>query len=593
MGPSTEPQAAQREWTSQRQAVMVVDLVESVRLMDRDEVGTIARWRGLVDEVTTRLLPAHRGRLVRSLGDGLLVRFDNAADAVAAAAELHRTIARRSEGLPPALAMNLRVGINEAEVVVDTIDIFGHGVNIAARLAQLGRPGDTIVSGEVGAALIPGLDQEAEDLGLCWLKHVERPLRAFRIVGTAPPPNARPPRVESLRPCLAVIPFEMRGDARADGLGEILADELITALSGSPHLQVVSRLSSRAVAGRNLMPAQLATLLGADYVVSGVCRCDGERLRIDAEVCDTRDAVVLVHERIECGLHEVTAPDAMPAARLVDLVGRAILDSQLHHARQTPLPNLAAYTMLLGGIGLTHRFARDDFKRGRELLEALVERWPRHAAPLAWLGRWHLFDVLQGWTADTAASQRAARAACDRALDLDPQSSTALTVAGSIKVSLDKDLDGGAARYEQAIASNPNDSMAWLLKGTTHAFRGEGEAALDGSARAARLSPLDPLRFLYDCHAAGAALAAGDYTLARERAQRSLRANRLHLSTLRVLAIAQQLGGDEDAARGTVQDLLQLDPRQSVSRYLATAPSAAYPIGQLCAQALSASGLPR
>jgi tetratricopeptide (TPR) repeat protein len=208
--------------------------------------------------------------------------------------------------------------------------------------------------------------------------------------------------------------------------------------------------------------------------------------------------------------------------------------------------------MLLGGVMLLHRFSPRDFERAKEVLESLTQRVPRHATPWAWLARWRQLKVFQGWSEDPTQDREAALALCGKALDIDPESSIALTTAGAVHGVLLKDLDRGIGYYKRAIESNPNEPLAWLLLGTAHSFRGEGEAAVQATEQALRLSPMDPMRFFYDVHAGAAAASAGQFERAIELAQRSLKANRLHVSTYRVLAIAQALSGQVDAARDTV-----------------------------------------
>jgi adenylate cyclase len=239
-----------------------------------------------------------------------------------------------------------------------------------------------------------------------------------------------------------------------------------------------------------------------------------------------------------------------------------------------------------------HRFGRADFERARELLESLAERAPRHAEPRAWLARWHVFRVVQGWSQDLDDDRRRAHDLSRRALDLDDRSSLALTVGGSVQASLMRSLDEAQRLYEQALEVNPSEPLARLLLGTVHAFKGAGANAVEQTGAAIGLSPLDPMRFFYDTHAAGACLAAQDYERAILLAQRSLRANRLHPSTYRSLAIAQVLSGLGEEARATVQLLLSVDPGFTVSAFLARSPGAAFEHGRQFARALREAGVP-
>lgn len=572
----------------------MIDVVESVRLMDAEESLYIDRWLRFIDAVQANVLPKHQGRIVKSLGDGLLLEFGSVPQALAAAFEIQRQMARINDSADPNQVVRLRFGAHVADVVVDALDIYGRGVNVAARLTTVAEPGDLVASNEFLEALLPGHDADVDDLGDCWFKHMDGPVRAFRLAprsATAPFTHTAPP--VDMRPTVAVIPFLPRQHGADPYLGEVLADEVIGVLSRMSQLQVLSRLTTTAVAGRALTAVELASMLKAEFIVSGGFYTDGHKLTVHVEVCSGRDGNVIHTQRVAGSTAALVADGSPMAAELVEQLVAIMLHRELELARFSPLPNLPGYTLLLGGITLMHRFSPHDFKRAHELLATLAQRWPRLASPHAWLARWHMFSVMQGWSSDAGADQRKALDESERALALEPDSSVALTMAGSVRIGLYKDIDKGSALYRQALDANPNDSLAWMLLGTAHAFQGQGTPAQAASAQAIHLSPLDPLRFMYDCHAAGTAVAAGDYVRARDLALASNRSNGLHLSTHRVLAIAHQLLGEHDQARAVVARLVALDPRQSVERYLATTPSADFPIGRLCARALAEAGLPQ
>jgi len=568
-----------------------------VPLMERHEADTVDRWSRYVSEVREQVLPRHGVRLVKSLGDGLRLLAPDAPRAVAAAQEMLvrlRTynLARDADAL-----LKLHTGIHLAHVCEDDLDIYGRGVNLAARLAQGSQPGQILLSAAANEQLLPGLDAPTEDLGDRWLKGVEAPVRVYSVcdrIAVTDESIVQAPSDGAVRPTLAVLPFAHEGaPGTGPALGELLADELICALSPLRELRVVSRLSTSALAQREGAVLAAAPALGADYVVSGSCRVMGDRIVVHAELFDSQRSEVVLRHRETAAVASLADQESPLITALISRLTGAILERQIDLARRCALPNLAGYTLLLGGIALMHRLSRRDFERARELLEHLTERWPRLATPHAWLARWHLFSVLQHWSRDRAADERRAHEASQRSLDLDDESSVALAVAGSVQIGLSQNVGGGLALYERALVANPNDSFAWMLSGTAHAFRGDGAEAVHASTQARSLSPLDPLHFLYDCHAAGAALAADDAARARALAERSVRANAQHLSTYRVLAVAQLLCGDGDAARDTVRRLLVLDPQATVAGYLRASPSAAYPIGQRFARLLAEAGMPR
>ncbi len=579
------------------QAVLVVDLVDSVPLLQRHETDALARWHAFVDEVRVLVLPPLGLRLVKSLGDGLRIIGPTAPRLVDAVLEMNRRLVGYNANRDQDAQLRLHAGVHVADLVENDLDIYGHGVNVAARLAAHSAGGEILLSSAANEQMLPTLDPATEDLGDLWLKGMEQPLRAYRVCAENPSARWQWPgqsEDQALRATIAILPFESADDSGLNPwLGDLVADELICALSVLSEVTVLSRFSTRAMAMRATPAAEAAPALQADFVLSGRCHRLGEHLIVHAEVFDARRGEVVQRLRESAPLASLLSAESPLLQSLLAHIGQAVLSRQLDLARRCALPHLAGYTLLLGGVALMHRLSRRDFERAGQLLEHLVERWPRLPTPMAWLARWHLFSVLQGWSVDVAASSRAAHESSQRALGLDAESSVALAVAGSVRIGLSQDVDGGVGLYEEALRANPNDSFAWMLLGTAHAFKGEGPDAIQASARAVRLSPLDPMHFMYDCHAAAAALAADDANRALALAQRSMRANSMHLSTYRVLAIAQMLCSDGGSARDTIRRLRVLDPRSSVEQFLRTSPSAAYPIGQRLAQLLAEAGLPR
>ena len=269
-----------------------------------------------------------------------------------------------------------------------------------------------------------------------------------------------------------------------------------------------------------------------------------------------------------------------------------MLSRELQRAQSEPLPTLKSYTLLLGAIALMHRLSWTDFEQARKLLEALIERVPRHAIALAWLAKWHVLRVWQGWSSDPQQDAQLALRCTRRALNADPQCSLALAVDGFVHTNLLKRLDIAQERYELALMSNPNDPLAWSLRGALHAFMDNGQQAVNCTRRALRLSPIDPHRYFYDSLAASACISARLYDSALRLAKRSLRANRNHASTLRVMAVAQWQLGLTDEARRTLQDLMKLEPTLTVSGWLDRSPSAPFRIGQEFAAVLRLIGVP-
>ena len=591
---SSSPALTTTAAVRQIKVLMVMDVVESVRLMEQNEDDFVARWQLLVGQAESQLLPLHGGRMVKSLGDGLMLEFNDALGCIRSGFGLLELARTGNRGRPADQQLHLRIGAHLAGFVADQHDIYGSDVNLTARITDVAGPDEFVITAELRDRLAPSLDADIEDLGGCYLKHIAEPVRIYRLGPPGHQPVIAPEQAAhlELRPTIAIIPFSMgNSEPGQDMLGEALADEVIAALSRTSELHVISRLSTTIFRGRSDSVEDIKTHLGASYILSGVCRTSGSALALFVELIDTRTRNIVWADNLKGRVNGLFSADDELIARLVAAISSSVMRHEVGRAQRHALPTLEGYTLLLSAVALMHRNSQSDFKRSREMLEHLVERSRRHPAPHAWLATWHVLLVQQGWSDDPEAQARQAMDSTRRALENDPASSLALTVQGFVLTNLMKDLDGAASSYEAALSINPNESLAWLLTGTLNAFKGNGEDALEASERALRLSPLDPLRYFYDSLAASAAITAGKYERAIELARRSLKANRTHTSTYRALAIAQSLSGQMDDARGTVQRLLLLEPAFTVTQFLARTPAKGA-LASTVADALLRAGLP-
>jgi adenylate cyclase len=602
----------------QETVVLLVDLVESVRLMREHEASAVHRWAEFVRIVITEILPRHRGVLVKSLGDGLLARFEAVPDAADAAAGMHRTLATQNVGIPEDQHFHLRAGINAAMAWSDGLDIYGTGVNLAARLATLAGPGETIASasaheqlaaalaslanpGEtIGSAaardeLTHGVDASCEDLGECILKHFDKPIRAYRVGPASPHPTltGRRDYGTAMQPTVAVIPFSARNDTPAlFDVGNLIADSVIWRLSKAADLKVISRLSTAVFRGRANDVGEVSAHLGATYVLSGAYVANAGQIMVTAELSEVRNSQVVWTDQLNGEIGDLLRPESELADRIAKAVHFAILDAEVEHILTQPLPTLESYSLLLGSIKLMHRSSKDEFRQTRRILDELINRHGRIAAPRAWLGNWYILQVTRGWSDDRKREATEALSATHAALDRDPSDALALATEGFVYCHLLKDLDTARERCNEAVNANPSHALGWLYLGTVNAFKGEGKAAVEATRRAIELSPLDPMRYYFESLSATAELSAHHYENAERLARSSLVLHRMHPSTWRALTISLVSQGRMAEAREALAKLRQLEPQLTVARYLARMPNAELETGREWARCLAKAGLP-
>jgi adenylate cyclase len=525
---------------------------------------------------------AFGGRVTPNGKSSFLLEFPDPQQAVRAALDLSKPGASASPG-------SLQVGCS----TVAKDDRPGAAKKAAEALATMAIPGQILVSGELRDLLTDDLDVRIVDTNTSAQKAAGERLRIFSL---GPPDSTRPlsaPGYGAIQPAIAVIPFESRSQ-RKDHLllGDILADEFLSRLSTAKEFTVISRLSSRALRGRSATLGEIYGSLGAHYVVSGTFSVLHREIEGSVELADTRTRQMIWQRAFKQNLQDMMRGLTEPLADLVAMVGASVFAHELQAVKSQPLNSLDNYSLLIAAINLSHRTSKDSFAQARSLLDLLVERLPTHPLPLAWLAKWHVFKINQGWSQDVAKDGQAALGYAARSIDAEPTCSTALTVDAWASLSLHRQFDVAKVKFDQALEANPSDSIAWLLRGTMSAFQGEGDAAIAAAERAIRLSPLDPRRSYYDSLAATAYLSAGRFEQAIALAQRSLRVDRSHVSTLRALAIAQSLSGRQEEAKKTVTEVLQLDPTLTVKRYLTRHPAADFDIGKLWARTLGAAGVP-
>jgi adenylate cyclase len=576
-------------------AVMFVDVVDSVRLVHADPEGAVVRWRDFTAAAASEDIASRGGRLVKTTGDGMLAEFDSAADAVEAALAMQERAERVSASLTPLLRIGLRIGINFADVIADEVDLYGDAVNLAARLMALGSANEVIVSAAVRDRLTDGLGVRIEDLGERKLKGIERPVRAFRAL----PPGPRRLRASERsrqagdRPSIAVLPFRnVVPDPAHEFLGDLIAEDLITSLSRQTDLFVISRLSTTPFRSRLYEPRVVAEALGVRYVLSGRMQASGSRLRLMAELTSAESGEVIWADRFEGELTDIFELQDRLSSGISLRVVPHLRQQELQRARSARPENLTAYELTLRAVDHLHRTSREDLEEARSLLEAAIASDARYGTAHAWLARWHVLMVGQGWSDDRAADAAAASRHAEVALDIDDTNSWALAVHGLVSGYLNKDLDAAIATFNRALTINPSESSAWIWSSAAHAWLGQGEEAIERGQRAIDLSPLDPHLYVFLAVLGTANAVAGHYGEATQVARRSLRRNRMYLATHRLLVIALALAGRIDEARQAAAELLALEPELTVSRFRQRYPgNASAPVEKFCA-ALAAAGVP-
>ncbi|MDD1534721.1 hypothetical protein C7U89_14890 [Bradyrhizobium sp. WBOS4] len=449
-----------------------------------------------------------------------------------------------------------------------------------ARVSFIGRPG----SGE----LLEGINLK-EDGFNSWLGAMrQNPQQIYSLYGCSTQSLAAP-----MLPFVAVLPFRTIGGTPEHAvLGDWLAEEVSRSLSRSNLTSVISHWSSRALDHRAVDIATVRAQLAVDYCLVGTLRVATREIILDADLVDTISGRILWTRQFAGPIGRFMDRCAEGVAEIVRAIGATVADDAISHVSDRRLSDVEDHRLLVAGVGLMHRPALRDFARSRELIEETLKRAPNAAEAHAWFGKWHALSVFNGWSTDPAKDTRIALDSTARALDINPDNAFCLTIDGFAHNNLLRRMDIASARYDEALRRNPNEALAWLLKGALNAFQDHGPTAVTAAERARRLSPIDPFRYYYESLSATALLSAGRYAEALDFAECSLQRHHRHISTLRTKIVAlHNLGRNEDAKRAA-SDLLTRQPHFTVSAYRRDHPAADYNFGKRAAEALSAAGIP-
>lgn len=531
MTPSSQPDLL-FDLVRPRQALVVLDVVEPLRLMERDEQDYIERWRKFIHAIREQALPPHGGHVHRSLGDGLMLEFDEAWQAVATALHIQAISREHNAGVPEDAQLRVRAAVHLARLFSGTND--HDDADLAVRLAGAAGPGEVVVTAGVREHLAGGLDGDLEDLGDVQLPHLAQPQPLYRVGPATAHPVIAQARVA--QPCVAVVPFaSLGGLPQQFAIGELIAEGLIARLGRTRQLRVISRMSTQPYRDRQASGPQIAATLGATHVLSGAYAATGTRLVLSAELVDARSGEVVWSDRLRAELGDLLQRDSEACHSIASAAHSTILHAQVQKAVAQPLPSLESCSLLFGAILLAHRTNADDFARARHVLEAVVDRHPRSALGRAWLAQWHVLKIVRGMTEAPELEARWAIEQTERGLDAEPESALALAIQGHAICHLSRDGGGALQRIDHALALQPNEPLAWLYKSVWSSKWGSPAGAVLEAEAASALSPIDPWSYHYDTVHAVALAAHGERQQAQQLAQRSLRAYRQELPARRQL----------------------------------------------------------
>jgi TolB-like protein/class 3 adenylate cyclase/Tfp pilus assembly protein PilF len=542
-------------------AILAVDVVGYSRLMERNEVGTLAALKNRRKGVLEPLVSRHQGRVFKIAGDGVLVEFGSAVNAAQCAIDLQEGMAAANGEAPEERRIVLRIGVNLGDIIVEGSDLYGDGVNIAARLESIAQAGEVLVSGSAYDQVKNKVNGDFEDIGAQSLKNIAEPVRAYRVRPSGRPMTGRPVLVVPDKPSIAVLPFmNISGDPEQEYFADGMVEDITTALSRFRNLFVIARNSSFAYKNQAVDVKQIGRELGVRYVLEGSVRKAGNRVRITGQLIDTATGAHLWADRFDGDLAEVFDLQDRVATRVVGEIAPRLEEVEVERAKRKPTENLTAYDYYLRGLAFANRMTLQTNDEALRLFNKAIERDPDFAPACARAAHCFTDRRMNGWMADRADEVATAIRLTRRAIKAGRDDAIALTYGGLTLGYVAGELDDFGAYIDRAVALNSNFADAWSASGWVKVCFGDPDMGVEHEARAMRLSPLDPNMFRWQTATALAHFCAGRYAEAALWAERALRDQPNHMGALRMAAASHASAGRATDAHGMMARLRQCQP---------------------------------
>jgi TolB-like protein/Tfp pilus assembly protein PilF len=555
-------------------AILAADVAGYSRLMGADEEGTLERLKVLRRDLLDPKIAEHHGRIVKTTGDGMLVEFPSVVDAVRCAVEVQKAMPERNTGVGADNRLELRIGINLGDVIVEGDDLYGDGVNIAARIEALADAGGVFVSNTVHDHVRDRLPFAFEDLGEQQVKNIARPVRVYRVRdagAAARSPSALAPVVLPLpdKPSIAVLPFaNMSGDPEQEYFADGMVEEIITALSRVRWLFVIARNSTSRHKGQAIDVKQVSRELGVRYVLEGSVRRAGGGVHITAQLIDATTGAHLWADRFDGSLDHVFDLQDQVAIGVVGVIEPTLRRAEIERARRKRPDNLDAYDLYLRALPFAFTAMPEAADKALDLLEQAVAIEPEYGAAHAFIAwSYHTRYLRAGLTEE---ARLAALRHAHIAIATGGDDASALAVAAFIIGIFERDYETAFNAFDRSLTLSPSSALAFGLSSLIRAWSGDGAAAIEHAERALRLNPFDPLSYNPYNALTYAHFFAGRFDEAASAAGMATQANpRFSIPwILRTAALVKI--GRIDEAKTSAQRVLDVEPSFTINSFLAS-----------------------
>jgi TolB-like protein len=543
-------------------AIMAADVAGYSRLMHNDEEATHAKLAALLTDAIAPAIAEHGGRIVKNTGDGFLAEFPSAVEAVRAAVQFQARIGELAVGDSEDSRIAFRVGINVGDVIVEAHDIFGDGVNIAARLESIAEAGGIWVSSSAYDHVRGKIQAEFLDMGEQSLKNIDRPVRAFRVLDDAMPRKTALSRPD--KPSIAVLPFQnLSAEPEQEYLADGIVEDITMALSLFRWLFVIARDSSFAYRGRAVDVRQVGRELGVRHVLVGSVRKAGNRIRIAGQLVDTETRAHLWAGRFEGPLEDMFDLQDRVTEGVVGAIAPKLQIEEIKRANRKPTESLLAYDYYLRGMAKHHPGSMASNHEALRLYRKAIEVDPKLACAYAMAAWCYVQQKARGWMTDIVGETAEATSFAQKAVHLGSDDAVPLCLGAYALAFIAHEFDSAAAFMDRGLKANPNHASGWALGAWLRVWRGEPDLALEHVAHAIRLIPRDPSGM--HGAAAYAHFLSGDYDRASSWAETAMRDSPLLLLPIFVYAASNALAARPESARQGIELALKHMPGLRIS----------------------------
>ncbi|MEH6546643.1 MAG: adenylate/guanylate cyclase domain-containing protein [Sneathiella sp.] len=488
---------SEKQITRRLAAVFATDVVGYSRLMGIDEVGTLQRMTAHIENVFKPAIEEHNGQVVKTTGDGLLVEFSSAVDAVECAVHIQKQMVDRTNDEPEDLRVTFRIGINLGDIIIQDGDIFGEGVNIAARLEGLADAGGICISGDVHSQVHNRIDAEFHDRGEQQVKNISQPIRVYAIgsgLAHSSAPNSQGgPKQQAEKASIAILPFDnMSNDPEQEYFCDGMVEDIITEISKFRWLKVIARNSTFTYKGKSFDVKTVGEEMGARYVVEGSVRKAGNRIRINAQLIDSTDGSHIWAERYDRELADIFDLQDEITQTLVATIEPELAAAERTRVRKKPTENLDAWDLVQKASWYRNQFTAESYAKADLLLDKAISLDSEIPYAYALKGYLAYASVIMGYSDDPGKSLQQGITSATKAITLDDREILAYRALGSTQSSLGQ-YDEALKNFDKAIAINPNYAEAYHAKSLSMVLAPilDGEAVKRTAEIAIRLSPKD------------------------------------------------------------------------------------------------------